>query len=123
MKMNQTLAVVAGLTAVIQAATAGTITGTVTLKGKAPEEAKNTVLMNDPTCSKLHTTPPTTHHYIVGANGELANVVVMLKGVPASQAAASAPAVVLDQKNCEYTPSIIAVQTGQKLTVKNSDPF
>ena len=28
----------------------------------------------------------------------------------------------LDQKGCEYTPSIFAVQTGQKIIAKNSDP-
>ncbi len=29
---------------------------------------------------------------------------------------------ILDQKGCEYIPSILAVQTDQKITVKNSDP-
>jgi hypothetical protein len=29
---------------------------------------------------------------------------------------------VLDQKGCEYVPSIFAVQTDQKIIVKNSDP-
>ena len=28
---------------------------------------------------------------------------------------------VLDQKGCLYTPQILAIQTGQKLMVKNSD--
>jgi hypothetical protein len=28
----------------------------------------------------------------------------------------------MDQKGCEYIPQIFAVQTGQKLNVKNSDP-
>ena len=28
----------------------------------------------------------------------------------------------LDQKGCLYTPQILAIQTGQKLIVKNSDP-
>jgi hypothetical protein len=30
--------------------------------------------------------------------------------------------VVLDQKGCEYIPQILAVQTDQKIQVKNSDP-
>ena len=33
-----------------------------------------------------------------------------------------ATAVVLDQKGCEYTPQILAVQTDQKIEIKNSDP-
>ena len=122
MKMNRTLAALAGFTAALQVATAGNITGTVTLKGTPPAEAKNTQIVNDAVCSKLHTTPPTTHHYVVGAKGELANVIVMLKGITGKSTGAAAAPAVLDQKGCEYTPSIIAIQTGQKLSVKNSDP-
>jgi plastocyanin len=58
----------------------------------------------------------------VGPNGELADVVVYLKGVPSASTGASAPPVVMDQKGCLYTPQILAIQTGQKLIVKNSDP-
>jgi plastocyanin len=122
MKTTRTLAVLAGLLAVAQAGTAGTITGTVTLKGTPPKEQENTQIMSDATCSKLHAKTPTTEHYIVGGKGELANVVVMLKGVPSKPAGAGAAPVVLDQKGCVYTPSILAVQVGQKVEVKNSDP-
>jgi len=38
-----------------------------------------------------------------------------------SNGASAAPAV-LDQHGCEYVPAILAVQTGQKISVKNSDP-
>lgn len=38
-----------------------------------------------------------------------------------STGAAASP-VLLDQKGCLYTPQILAVQTGQKLIVRNSDP-
>ena len=122
MKMTQTLAVMASLMTGVGIATAGSITGTVTLKGTPPKEAENAQIMADAVCSKMHTTTPTTHHYVVGGKGELANVVVMLKGVPAKAADASKAAAVLDQKNCEYVPTILAVQTGQKITIKNSDP-
>ena len=57
-----------------------------------------------------------------GAKGELADVVVSLQGISGKSTGASAPPVVLDQKGCEYIPSILAVQTDQKLIVKNSDP-
>jgi plastocyanin len=49
-------------------------------------------------------------------------VVVSLKGVTGKSTGASQPPVVLDQKGCLYTPQILAIQTGQKLIVKNSDP-
>jgi plastocyanin len=59
---------------------------------------------------------------VVGAKGELADVVVSLKGVTGKSTGASRPPAVLDQKGCLYTPTILAIQTGQKLIVKNSDP-
>jgi plastocyanin len=64
---------------------------------------------------------PTTHFYVVGPKGEFADVVVSLKGVTGKSTGASAPPAVLDQKGCLYSPQILAIQTGQKLTVKNSD--
>jgi plastocyanin len=78
--------------------------------------------MENPDCAKMHTTMPTTHFYVVDAKGELADAVVSLKGVTGKSTGASAPPAVLDQKGCLYTPTILAIQTGQKLIVKNSDP-
>jgi plastocyanin len=78
--------------------------------------------MENPDCAKMHATTPTTHFYVVGPNHELADVVVSLKGVTGKSTGASQPPAVLDQKGCLYTPQILAIQTGQKLIVKNSDP-
>jgi hypothetical protein len=111
-----------GLAATFQAAVAGDITGTVTLKGTPPKEKDITPLKDDPTCGKLHTEMPTTHFYVVGQKGELADVVISVEGISGKSTGASAPPVVLDQKGCEYTPQIFAVQTDQKIMVKNSDP-
>ena len=113
---------VSGLLAALQVASAVDITGTVTLKGTPPKELENTHLTGDVNCSKLHTDIPTTHHYVVGPKGEFANVVVSLQGISGKSTGASAPPAVLDQKGCEYVPSIFAVQTDQKIIVKNSDP-
>jgi len=113
----------AALFAALHVAVAGEITGTVTLKGTPPKEKDITPLKDDATCGKLHSEMPTTHFYVVNANGELADVVVFLKEVPgAKSTGATAEPVTLDQKGCEYTPQILAVQTGQKIVVKNSDP-
>jgi plastocyanin len=122
--MNKTtvLLTLSTLALVGQVATAGEITGTITLKGTPPKEKDITPLKDDPTCGKLHTDMPTTHFYVVGPKGELADVVVSVQGASGPSTGASAPAVVLDQRGCEYTPQILAVQTGQKITVKNSDP-
>jgi plastocyanin len=103
---------------------AADLTGTVTLKGTPPAEKAITPLKDDPNCGKLVAgETPTTTHYVVGPKGELANAVVIVKGVPgAKSTGASAAPVVIDQKTCVYHPHIFAVQTGQKIVVKNSDP-
>jgi plastocyanin len=112
------LAVLAGASI----APAADIIGTVTLNGTPPPEVPYTPLMNDPTCSAMYTSAPTTHFYVVGPNHELADVIVSLKGVTGKSTGASQSPVVLDQKGCLYVPQILAIQTGQKLLVKNSDP-
>ena len=108
--------------AVALGARAADIIGTVTLNGTPPPEVPYTPLMNDPTCGAMYTTTPTTHFYLVGPNHELADVIVSLKGVTGKSTGANQPPVMLDQKGCLYQPQILAMQTGQKLTVKNSDP-
>jgi plastocyanin len=97
------------------------IIGTITLKGTPPPEVPYTPLMNDSTCGAMYKTAPTTHFYAVGPNHELADTVVSLKGVTGKSTGASQPPVVLDQKGCLYVPQILAIETGQKLVVKNSD--
>jgi len=114
-----------GIISALQLVRAGDITGTITLKGTPPAEVDFGPKMTElsPDCVALYSGKlPTSHFYVVGAGGELADVVVSLKGVPSSSADASAPPVVMDQKGCLYVPTILAVQTGQKLIVKNSDP-
>lgn len=121
MKISSVIAVIAVIAAV-QVASAANIVGTVTLNGTPPPEKEITPLKEDATCGKLVEGTPTTRFFVVGANKGLADVVVMLKGISGKSTGASSPPVVLDQKGCQYVPSIVALQTGQKLIVKNSDP-
>jgi plastocyanin len=112
-----------GMLSLLQVVRAGDITGTITFKGTAPAERELTPIKDDPNCAAMYPGAlPKTKFYVVGANGELADVVVYLKGVPAASTGASAPPVTMDQKGCLYAPQILAVQTGQKVIVKNSDP-
>ena len=106
----------------VHLAAAADIAGTITLKGTPPKEKDITPLKDDANCGKLHTEMPTTHFYVVGANNSLADVVVSLQGVSPQSTGAKAEPVNIDQKGCEYTPQILAVQTDQKILVKNSDP-
>ncbi|HEY2329309.1 MAG TPA: DUF2012 domain-containing protein [Verrucomicrobiae bacterium] len=111
-----------GLFAITQIAQAGDITGVIALKGTPPAAKEITPLKDDPNCSAMYPGDvPKTTFYVVGANGELADVIVSLKDISGKSTGASAAPVVLDQKGCLYFPQILAVQTGQKVIVKNSD--
>lgn len=104
-----------------QVATAGDLTGTIKLTGTPTPEKEISTL--DPQCRKLHPDKlPTTRFFVTGANSGLGDVVVFVKGVTGKSTGASASPLVLDQVGCEYTPYIAAAQTGQKITVQNSDP-
>ena len=89
MKLNQTLALVASFTTALQLATAGNITGKVTLKGTPPAE-KDITGITDAACAAGHTTPMKTRFYTVGSGGELADTVVMLNGLFTFEAVARA---------------------------------
>lgn len=105
---------------VFQSAQAGDITGKVTVKGNVP--ANKTFAM-DPMCGKLHkVNKHEMPFYVVSKDGGLADTVVMLQLTGKSTGASAAPAE-LDQVNCFYTPYVTAIQTGQTLKVKNSDPL
>lgn len=78
---------------------------------------------SDPNCGKIRTEPAKSRAFVVGAGGELADVVIYIKeGVPAKTYDVPAKEVVLDQVGCEYVPYVFAFQTGQKVAIKNSDP-
>lgn len=121
MKKFPSILLVAALAAVSTARSADII-GVVSFKGTPPAEKEITPLMENADCAAMYNgKAPTTHFYVVGPKGELADVVVSLQGITGQSTGASAPPAVIDQKGCLYTPQIIAVQTGQKIVVKNSD--
>lgn len=108
---------------VLQMAGAGDITGVINFKGAAPAEKELTPIKDDPNCAAMYPGGlPKTKFYAVGANGELADVIVSLKGISGKSTGARMSPATLDQKGALYTPQIIAIQSGQKLIVKNSDP-
>ncbi len=120
LKVSSIFTLLAALS-IVPAVSAADIVGVITLKGTPPPEKEITPLKEDANCGAMYQAVPTTHFYVVGAKGELADVVVSLKGVTGKSTGASAPPAILDQKGCLYVPQILAIQTGQKLIVKNSD--
>jgi len=111
-----------GIFSALQLAGAADITGVINLKGTPPAEKELSPIKDDPYCSTMYPGAlPTTRFYVVSAGGGLADVIVSLKGISGKSTGGSAAPVGIDQKGCLYHPQILAVQTGQKIIVKNSD--
>jgi plastocyanin len=104
----------------VNAAGDGKITGSVKLDGAAPH-MKGIDMSKDPYCSKAHATDPAhLEQVVVGANGGLANVVLYISDWSgAAQTSTAVP--VFDQKNCMYTPHVLALDAGQTFKVTTSD--
>jgi carboxypeptidase family protein len=104
----------------VNAAGEGKITGTVKLDGPAPH-MKGIDMSKDPFCSKAHATDPgKMETYVVGADGGMENVVLYLsEGLSNPTTETTEP--VFDQKNCMYTPHVLALDTDQKFKVVTSD--
>ena len=85
----------------------GTISGHVHYMGPMP--VNPIIRMGaDPRCNKLYVGKrPTSPTFVVGADGAMANVLVNLDGSFPATAVSTMP-VVLDQKDCQYVPRVIA---------------
>jgi plastocyanin len=104
----------------VNAAGEGKITGTVKLDGAAPH-MKGIDMSKDPYCVKAHASDPAhLETYVVGADGGLENVVLYIEGWTGS-AQVSTAVPVFNQKNCVYTPHVLALDTGEAFKVTTSD--
>jgi len=104
-------------TITVDASTAGTITGVVTLKGQPPK-LKPLDMTADPGCP----TGPQPAEVVVANAGKLANVFVYVKeGLPQGNFAVPSEPVVLDQKGCRYNPHMLGIMAGQPLKITNTD--
>ncbi len=106
----------------VAAATAlgtASVTGKVTLTGKAPAAA--VISMDaDPVCKSQHATSPKDEMVVADAKGDLANVFVYVTDGPS--VAAPATPVTLAQHGCMYTPHVFGIQVNQPLEIVNQDP-
>jgi hypothetical protein len=104
----------------VNAAGEGKITGTVKLDGAAPH-MRGIDMSKDPYCVKQHATDPAhLETYVAGANGGLENVVLYISDWSGpAQVTTAVP--VFDQKNCMYTPHVLAMDTGETFKVTTSD--
>jgi plastocyanin len=113
-----------GAPALLTAAPTGaTITGKVVLKG-IPPKSKPFDMAKEPECLKIHAKDPLLPETVLtGPGNSLQNVVVYISAGPADSAPAPVRPVLFDQHNCHYTTHVLAVHTGQDITISNSDPF
>jgi len=107
----------------VSAAGEGKITGTVKLDGAAPH-MKGIDMSKDPYCVKVNANnTPKMENVVVSSSGALQNVVLYisdgLSGAALTAPAATVP--VFDQKNCQYTPHVLAMDVGQTFKVTTSD--
>jgi hypothetical protein len=110
----------AGAAAQAQTSGGGVVKGRVLVRGTPPASQKVKVSA-DPQCQAQHP-QGLEHSDFRVSNGGLADVVVYLKSGVKGTVPPPTEAAVLDQKGCQYTPGLVAVQAGQPLKIRNSDP-
>jgi len=118
---GRTLLASIALSACFSTAGYAQISGEATFVGKLPP-AKVLNMGAVPDCAKHHTEPVKDESIVVGPKNELKNVVVYIDGQNLGGTKPTTT-VLLDQKGCVYTPHVVAMMTGQKFEVKNSDGF
>jgi plastocyanin len=99
-------------------ANGGSISGTIKISG-AVKPAPLEVNKDQKVCGK---TKP-DESLVVGDGNVLANAVVRLTNIKKGKALDTSTKVVLDQKECRFTPHIVVVPVGATLDIKNSDPI
>jgi plastocyanin len=104
----------------VDAGTAGTVGGRVTVEGTLPPNAP-LKLEGDPACQQAHKDGASSDTY-VGENGGLGNVFVYVKdGLGQYYFDVPGEPVELDQRGCIYKPHVFGVRVGQNIEFVNSD--
>lgn len=98
------------------------VTGSVRFAGRPPLRRPIAPIARTAGCLE-HGDPPRTEDVVV-TDGALRDVVVLLRRVPAGvevPALASADDARMDQAGCVFVPHVVALRTGARLEVANSD--
>ncbi len=94
----------------------GSISGTITFAGDAPEAKPIEVTKDVKVCAQ---TQKYDESLVVGANKGIKNAVVSISNI--SSGKDFGEAMPLDQKECVYTPHIILTPAGSELEILNND--
>jgi plastocyanin len=104
----------------VDTATAGSLSGKVTLDGAAPANLP-IKLSGDPFCASQNPNGATFENYVV-TDGGLENVFVYVKdGLGNYYFDAPTEPAKLDQQGCRYHPHVLGIRTNQPLEIVNSD--
>ena len=96
----------------------GTLAGQVKAGGAAAVAGAKFEVTKDPeVCGKEKNKPDV----VLGANKELANVVVMVKATKGKKLDLPATNPVFDQKTCEFRPHVLLFPAGSTIDILNSD--
>src|SRR5881397_1462550 len=108
---------VVGLSAPHEAA-AGSIKGTVVLKGTSPELRKLAVTIDQYVCGK----EKNPEDLVVSPQGGIRSAVVWIEKPPVTAASEALPSTTaMDQKECMFAPRVVMVAAGGRIDFLNSD--
>ena len=98
-----------------------TVVGTISVDGKVP--APSEIDMSaDPICRELNSAPKTD--WLLTNQQRLRNAFVYVSGDALGTYRFEAPSseVVLERRNCYYSPKVLGLRVGQRLSIVNVDP-
>jgi plastocyanin len=96
----------------------GTISGKVKFDGKPPVRKPVEISKDREVCGAV---PHYDESLVVDAGGGIANAVVSIPGIAKGAPLTPAKDVKFDQKNCDYTPHVLAFAAGSTVAIINSD--
>jgi hypothetical protein len=105
----------------VEIADPGVIVGNVAFTG-TPPAPEPIDMRSEPACLEKHADAPRRYVVQVNENGTLRDVFVYVREGLDMTFPTPAEARELDQEGCIYRPHIVGLQTGQTLSIHNSDP-
>jgi plastocyanin len=111
------LATTAGAYEAIEVSNGGTLSGAVKYKGTPPAAETFEVTKDTSACGTEKNKPD----LVVGSDGGIANVVVVVKASKGKALVVPTEPVIFDQKGCEYHPHVLAFPAGSTVEVVNPD--
>jgi len=97
------------------------VSGVVRLAGNPPPRE---VIPMTPESARLYSRPPLNENLLAGKDGGLANVFVYAKrGVPRKPYPVPEQPALIDQRKSMFRPRVQGVRVGQKVIIRNSDPY